>query len=100
MLSQFCHHFNSVQFLEDLPRGGPPLLPLTPPTIKPPSIHLPHKQQRNCASESRSVCPTLCDPTDCIVHGILQARILQYEWRGGARHCSRAMGGDSRLETC
>ena len=22
------------------------------------------------------------------------------EWRGGARHCSRAMGGDSGLETC
>ena len=21
-------------------------------------------------------CPTLCDPMDCIVHGILQARIL------------------------
>ena len=23
-------------------------------------------------------CPTLCDPTDCIVHGILQARILEW----------------------
>ena len=23
-------------------------------------------------------CPTLCDPTDCTVHGILQARILQW----------------------
>ena len=22
------------------------------------------------------------------------------EWRGGARQCSRAMGGDSGLETC
>ena len=22
-------------------------------------------------------CLTLCDPTDCIVHGILQARILE-----------------------
>ena len=22
------------------------------------------------------------------------------EWRGGARHCSRAMGGESGLETC
>ena len=25
-------------------------------------------------------CPTLCDPMDCTVHGILQARIL--EWVG------------------
>ena len=24
------------------------------------------------------LCPTLCDPTDCIVHGILQARILEW----------------------
>ena len=23
-------------------------------------------------------CPTLCDPIDCIVHGILQARILEW----------------------
>ena len=23
-------------------------------------------------------CPTLCDPMDCIVHGILQARILEW----------------------
>ena len=23
-------------------------------------------------------CLTLCDPTDCIVHGILQARILEW----------------------
>ena len=27
-------------------------------------------------SESRSLCLTLCDPMDCIVHEILQARIL------------------------
>ena len=26
-------------------------------------------------------CPTLCDPMDCIVHGIIQARIL--EWVAG-----------------
>ena len=24
------------------------------------------------------LCPTLCEPTDCIVHGILQARILEW----------------------
>ena len=35
------------------------------------------------ASESHQLCPTLCDPTDCIlpgstVHGILQARILEW----------------------
>ena len=28
-------------------------------------------------SESDSVCPTLCDPMDYTVHGILQARILE-----------------------
>ena len=29
-------------------------------------------------SESRSVCPTLCDPMDYTIHGILQARILEW----------------------
>jgi len=29
-------------------------------------------------SEDRSVCPTLCDPVDYTVHGILQARILEW----------------------
>ena len=24
------------------------------------------------------LCPTLCDPMDCIVYGILQARILEW----------------------
>ena len=24
------------------------------------------------------LCPTLCDPMDCTVHGILQARILKW----------------------
>ena len=24
------------------------------------------------------LCPTLCDPTDCIIHGILQARTLEW----------------------
>ena len=24
------------------------------------------------------LCPALCDPMDCIVHGILQARILEW----------------------
>ena len=24
------------------------------------------------------LCPTLCDPMDCIVHGIFQARILEW----------------------
>ena len=33
-------------------------------------------QQSEWVSESYSVGPTLCDPTDCIVYGILQARIL------------------------
>ena len=29
-------------------------------------------------SESRSVCPALCDTMDSAVHGILQARILEW----------------------
>ena len=37
-------------------------------------------------------CPTLCDPVDCTVHGIIQARIL--EW--GASPFSRGLGvGDN-----
>ena len=27
-------------------------------------------------NEVTQLCPTLCDPVDCTVHGILQARIL------------------------
>ena len=30
---------------------------------------------KDCESQS---CPTLCDPMDCIVHGILQARTLEW----------------------
>ena len=29
-------------------------------------------------SEVAQLCPTLCDPMDYIVHGILQARILEW----------------------
>ena len=29
-------------------------------------------------SESHSLCPTFCDPMDYTVHGILQARILEW----------------------
>ena len=40
-----------------------------------------HKQQdcihRNLVEVAQS-CPTLYDPTDCTVHGILQARILEW----------------------
>ena len=32
----------------------------------------------NCESESCSSCLTLCNPMDCIVHGILQGRILEW----------------------
>ena len=28
--------------------------------------------------KAAQLCPTLCDPMDCIVHGILQARILEW----------------------
>ena len=36
------------------------------------SLNLPNE------SENHSVCPTLCDPLDYTVHGILQARILEW----------------------
>ena len=29
-------------------------------------------------SESAQSCPTLCDPVDCTVYGVLQARILEW----------------------
>ena len=32
----------------------------------------------NMKSEISQLCPTLCDPTDYTVHGILQARILEW----------------------
>ena len=53
-------------------------------------------------SESHSVRPTLCDPMDCTVHEILQARIL--EWvafpfsRGSSQ--SRDQGSNTRLPHC
>ena len=45
------------------------------------------------------LCPTLCDPMDCTVCGILQARIL--EWvafpfsKGSSQHRSPALQADS-----
>ena len=37
----------------------------------------PHRRQPACQWVKVSqLCPTLCDPMDCMVHGILQARIL------------------------
>ena len=33
---------------------------------------------RGCCCESWKLCPTLCDPMDYTVHGILQARILEW----------------------
>ena len=47
------------------------------------------------------LCPTLCDPMDCTVHAILQARIL--EWvavpfsRGSSQPRSPALQADSLL---
>ena len=34
--------------------------------------------RKESESESHSVVPTLCNPMDCTVHGILQARILEW----------------------
>ena len=44
-------------------------------------------------------CPTLCDPMDYIVHGILQARILEYSpgGRGSSQSKSPALQVDSLL---
>ena len=36
-------------------------------------------QNLQCSSANCSVVPTLCDPTEYSVHGILQARILEWE---------------------
>ena len=36
------------------------------------------KEAYEWVSESRSLCPTLWDPMDYMVHGILQARILEW----------------------
>ena len=46
------------------------------------SVTVPCKSARVCASVVQS-CPTLCDPTDCSppsssIHGILQARLLEW----------------------
>ena len=42
--------------------------------------HEPEGNSKQNKSESEKVaqlCPTLCDPMDCTVHGILQARTLE-----------------------
>ena len=43
----------------------------------------PWKQCKRCCAKSLQSCPTLCDPMDCSssgssVHGILQARVLEW----------------------
>ena len=38
-------------------------------------------------------CPTLCDPMDCTVHGILQARILEWVAFPFSRGSSRPRDG-------
>ena len=37
-----------------------------------------YEDLQNLLSEVAQSCPTLCDPTDYTVHGILQARILEW----------------------
>ena len=36
-------------------------------------------------------CPTLCSPTDCTVHGILQGIFPTQEWNPGLLHCRRIL---------
>ena len=37
-----------------------------------------HHSHRKVKVKVAQSCPTLCDPMDCTVHGILQARILEW----------------------
>ena len=60
------------------------------------SFQFQRKKRKESESEVAQLCPTLCDPTDCslpgsYVHGIFQARIL--EWvaiskKGNTKECS------------
>ena len=58
-------------------------------------ISVPHGGRRGMCVRDQSfqLCPTLCDPTDCSpsgssVHGILQARILEWVPRPSSRGSS------------
>ena len=57
------------------------------------------RKQREVKVKVAQLCPTLCNPMDCSVHGILQARIL--EWvafpfsRGPFKPRSPALQADS-----
>ena len=51
-------------------------------------------------SESPSVYATLCDPMDCIVHGILQARILEWVAFPFSRGSSQPQGLNPDLLHC
>jgi len=37
-----------------------------------------HRACESVKVKVSQLCPTLCDPMDCTVHGILQARILEW----------------------
>ena len=56
---------------------------------------LPGKPEVHCATKSLQPCPTLCDPMDCSlpgfsVHGILQARTLEWVAVSFSKvHCRR-----------
>ena len=58
--------------------GSPALLADSLPVELPGKAKIYHSNFFLSESESRSVCPTVCDPMDYIVHGILQARILEW----------------------
>ena len=45
-------------------------------------------------------CPTLCDPMDCIVHGILQARTLEWVAFSFSRGSFPTQGSNPGLLYC
>ena len=75
--------FSRQEYWSGLPFPSPGVLP--DPGIKPGSptlqtlYHLSHLgSPKECEVEVAQLCLTLCDPTDYTVHGILQARILEW----------------------
>ena len=46
------------------------------------------------------LCPTLCDPTDCTVHGILQAGMLEWVAISSSRGIFPSQGSNSGLPHC
>ena len=75
--------------------GSPALLVDSLPVELPGKAKIYHSNFFLSESESRSVCPTVCDPMDYIVHGILQARIAVLFSRGSFQPRSPPLQVDS-----